>query len=258
MDKGIVEEVLITLITSFKIWILFYGGLLLSIDTIFFTYFPATILGTVFIAGLLYKFRIPAANLEDVDGFFGHQLRPSLYLDENSMHTNQAPIEEQAGGLTVKSRLLLMKSPPQMSSTPNTNGQQSNGRRVLSETPLVIVGHRAAGLDAPENSLSAIRECKKRGCTTVEFDVSLTKDNVAVLFHDDNLIRIAGVDRDINDMTFEELQRIDISVLHPLGEKFRKERVPTFEEAVNLCLSLGIKFIIDLKDDNETVSLLFQ
>lgn len=29
--------------------------------------------------------------------------------------------------------------------------------------------------------------------------------------------------------------------------------VPTFEEAVNLCLSIGMKFIIDLKDDDETV-----
>lgn len=54
-------------------------------------------------------------------------------------------------------------------------------------------------------------------------------------------------------MSWDELSRVDISVMHPLGEKFRGERVPTFEEAVNLCLSLGVKFIIDLKDDDETV-----
>ncbi|XP_021952315.1 glycerophosphodiester phosphodiesterase 1 isoform X2 [Folsomia candida] len=254
-SRSLIEDGLLTGITSFRIWLILYGGLLIFIDTVFCTYFPTTVLGTILLTGVLWKFRLPLASKDDVEGFFGVSFRPSLQLDDNLDPTSNTPIQDQPG-LTVKSRLLLMRSPPSQLSTSSSNGQkngQKNGGRIVSEAPLIVVGHRGAGLDAPENSLSAIRECKNRGCEAVEFDVNLTKDNIPVLFHDDNLIRIAGIDRNIKDMTLDELKKVDISIMHPLGDRFRKERVPTFEEAVNLCLSIGMKFIIDLKDDDETV-----
>lgn len=226
------SETLYILATSFKVWLILYGLLLVLSDSLF-TYFPLVIIGTLVLFGVATKFKLPPAPQEYVDAMFGKTFRP-----EEALLNGNGPTSP---GLTVRSRLSFILS------SPEENGQLVDGG------PLTIVGHRGAGLDAPENSISAIRLCAQRGCRAVEFDVSMTKDLVPVLFHDDNLIRICGIDREISDMTWEELKNIDISLLHPLGDKFRGERVPTLDEAISTCLSLGVKFIIDLKDENEKV-----
>lgn len=56
----------------------------------------------------------------------------------------------------------------------------------------------------PENSLAAFKNAVDHGYG-VEFDVQLTSDNVAVVFHDDSLERMCGVDMKIYEMTYEEI-----------------------------------------------------
>jgi len=198
-----------------------------------FTYFPLVLIGTIIVFALAQKFKLQPAPQEYVDAMFGKPFRPSGEM-VNGVTGPTSP------GLTVRSRLSFI-----MNSEENVLRPDGG--------PLTIIGHRGAGLDAPENSISAIRLCAQRGCRAVEFDVSMTKDLVPVLFHDDNLVRICGIDREISDMTWDELKVLDISVLHPLGEMFRGERIPSLDEAIATCLSLGVKFIIDLKDENEKV-----
>lgn len=224
------SETIYILTTCFKVWLVVYGLLLVTWDNVF-TYFPLLFIGALVVFGLAQKFKLPVAPQEYVDAMFGKPFRPSGELLNG--------IGPTSPGLTVKSRLSFILS------SPDENPEDAG--------PLSIIGHRAAGLDAPENSISAIRNCALRGCKAVEFDVSLTKDFVPVLFHDDNLLRIAGIDREISDMTWDELKSVDISVMHPLADKFKGERIPTFDEAIQTCISLGVKFIIDLKDENEKV-----
>ncbi|CAL8123700.1 unnamed protein product [Orchesella dallaii] len=223
------SETMYIFMTCLKVWLIIYGLLLVTVDSVF-TYFPILIVGTLVLFAAAQKLKLPPANQENVDAMFGKPFRPLV-------ETLNGPASP---GLTVKSRLNLLNSP-------------ASGDMSQDGGPLTIIGHRGAGLDAPENSISSIRLCAQRGCRVVEFDVSMTKDFVPVLFHDDNLVRIAGIDREISDMTWDELKTIDISVLHPLGDRFRGEKVPTLDEAINTCLSLGVRFIIDLKDENEKV-----
>src|SRR5690606_35216840 len=56
----------------------------------------------------------------------------------------------------------------------------------------VIIAHRGASKDAPENTRSALDEAFRQGAPVIEFDVRETKDGVLVLFHDDKLDRVAG------------------------------------------------------------------
>ena len=61
----------------------------------------------------------------------------------------------------------------------------------------------AAGI--PENSIPAFRRAAELGFG-IELDVQLTADGEAVVFHDKNLQRVCGVNRDLCDCTWAELQ----------------------------------------------------
>ncbi len=61
----------------------------------------------------------------------------------------------------------------------------------------------------PENSMSAFKRALDNGFG-MEFDVHLTKDDIPVVFHDDNLKRMCGVDAMLKDFTYEELQQFNL------------------------------------------------
>jgi len=110
------------------------------------------------------------------------------------------------------------------------------------------VAHRAAGLDAPENSLEALRLAAKNGARVVEFDVSFTSDKTAVVFHDDTVDRVTQATGNITNLPFSSLKKLDLSVKHPLGAGF--SGIPKLDDFVEECLRLKLKMIIDLKTYN--------
>lgn len=63
--------------------------------------------------------------------------------------------------------------------------------------------------DAPENSMRAFQKAVEADFG-IELDVQLSKDGVAVVFHDDTLKRICGVEGRVCERTFEELQQLSL------------------------------------------------
>ncbi|KAL1508956.1 hypothetical protein ABEB36_003769 [Hypothenemus hampei] len=112
------------------------------------------------------------------------------------------------------------------------------------------IAHRGAGLDAPENSLVAFDLCHKGGCDFIEFDVTLTSDGVPVVFHDSSLERLADSNLIVNKTTYDALKNIDISIKHPLRDRFGITNIPTLDQTVTKLLANGQKMIIDIKDNN--------
>lgn len=68
-----------------------------------------------------------------------------------------------------------------------------------------IVAHRGIWSDAPENSLLSIKRAIEAGYDVVEIDVRRTADGEFVLLHDDTLERMAGVDKEPEQLTLAEL-----------------------------------------------------
>ena len=122
-----------------------------------------------------------------------------------------------------------------------------------------VVAHRAACLDAPENSLEAVRLAAKNGAKWIEFDVSFTSDQQAVAFHDHTVNRVTTGSGDIESFTLTQLSSLDLATKHPLSDSFSQCKIPTVDQFIAECLRLDIKMIIDLKTYNqpeETVGLL--
>jgi glycerophosphoryl diester phosphodiesterase len=88
-----------------------------------------------------------------------------------------------------------------------------------------------------ENSMSAFAAAKEMGFG-IELDVRLSKDGELVVFHDDNLTRVAGIDGKVIDFTAEELSKMSLSGTN--------DGVPTLREVLNL-IDGAVPLIIEIK-----------
>lgn len=111
----------------------------------------------------------------------------------------------------------------------------------------VVFGHRGAGLDMPENTLSAFRLCRSNGGDGIEIDVEITSDGVAVILHDDTVDRTTDGTGDIGTMTFEQARKLNAGAKHPKGSSLAPEPMPTLEETLTLCLDLGLHVFVEVK-----------
>lgn len=75
-------------------------------------------------------------------------------------------------------------------------------------SPLVI-GHRGASADAPENSLAAFSMAAEQGADGIELDVRLSADGWPVVVHDEAVDRITNGSGYVSDLTVKQLQALE-------------------------------------------------
>ena len=80
---------------------------------------------------------------------------------------------------------------------------------TLARTPLII-GHRGASADLPENTLAAFALAAEQRADGIELDVQFSADNQIVIFHDATLERLTGSKRKVSELTTLELKDIDL------------------------------------------------
>ena len=85
----------------------------------------------------------------------------------------------------------------------------------------MVIGHRGASSEAPENTLKAFERAIELNADYIEFDLQKTLNREIIISHDSDLLRFAGKMKSLRDMSLEEIKRIDI------GEG---ERIPTLHE----------------------------
>lgn len=135
----------------------------------------------------------------------------------------------------------------------DTKNSHDSYQEEESENVFKVFAHRGAGLDAPENSIAAFSKCHEKGCFAVEFDLVLTADDVPVIFHDSTVDRVTSGSGAIENLTWDELQTYDISVKHPLKERFVGEKIALFKDVVELCLELNMHMVIDIKEQQSKI-----
>jgi glycerophosphoryl diester phosphodiesterase len=88
----------------------------------------------------------------------------------------------------------------------------------------------------PENTLEAFESAVRQGYGA-ELDVRLTKDGQVVVFHDEDLRRLTGVDRRICDLTYEELSAVRITGSNA-GIPLFAQVLPVFEHKAPLIVEI--------------------
>lgn len=69
----------------------------------------------------------------------------------------------------------------------------------------LIIGHRGASAEAPENTRAAFRKALDQGAEGLETDVQLSADNIPVLWHDDDLGKLGLAGRRVDEFSVREL-----------------------------------------------------
>jgi glycerophosphoryl diester phosphodiesterase len=93
--------------------------------------------------------------------------------------------------------------------------------------PLVIA-HRGSSAYAPENTLAAFKLAAEQGADAIELDADLTRDGHVVVMHDATIDRTTDGHGNVNDLTLEEIRRVDAGAWK--DAVFKDERVPLLEE----------------------------
>jgi glycerophosphoryl diester phosphodiesterase len=127
----------------------------------------------------------------------------------------------------------------------------------------VIVAHRGGSLEAPENTLAAVKHGIRVGSDWQEIDVQLSKDQRVIVMHDDTVDRTTNGSGLVGEMLAVDLQQLTadqpmwsdkviarlraLGVSEPgFGDRFAGERVPTLEQVLRLPNS---RLMIEIKTD---------
>lgn len=118
-------------------------------------------------------------------------------------------------------------------------------------TPFMNIDYAHRGLhdnqsSAPENSLSAIREAVNK-CYGIEFDVQLSRDKNAVVFHDFCLDRACNIDKRVDECDYDDLKTRKL---------FNSEEgIPLLSDVLNT-VNGKVPLIVELKASDNHVSIL--
>lgn len=93
---------------------------------------------------------------------------------------------------------------------------------------IILAAHRGDRKKYPENTMPAFISAYEHGVDMIETDVHMTSNGHLILMHDRNALRTTGVDRNIDQMTIDDIRRLDAS--YERREDHSGIGVPTVEE----------------------------
>ena len=103
---------------------------------------------------------------------------------------------------------------------------------------LAVMAHRGGSLEAPENTIESFKYALEIGSDIIETDIQLSSDGIPYIFHDDDLKRIPGIEKNFNELLASEIDELNI---------FDDCKIPTLEETLKQFPNT--KFQIDFKTD---------
>lgn len=117
----------------------------------------------------------------------------------------------------------------------------------------MIIAHRGASFDAPENTLASAKLGWEQQADAVEIDIHLSADNRIMVIHDKDTKRTTGVDLPVAATSSSRLRELDAGSWK--NEKYKGEKIPFLNEILAI-IPEGKKLIIEIKSNKDIVPYL--
>lgn len=108
-----------------------------------------------------------------------------------------------------------------------------------------VIGHRGAKAYAPENTLESIATAASLGVEWVELDVKLTRDNMPIIFHDEELDRTTNGSGLVAQTDYADIANLEAGSW--FGDSFAGIKIPTLEEAIDVILKHNLGLNLEIK-----------
>lgn len=105
----------------------------------------------------------------------------------------------------------------------------------------VLVAHRGASADAPENTLPAFKLAWEQGADAIEGDFRLTNDGHIVCIHDDTTKRTGDCELNVSKSSLTQLRSIDVGSWK--SAPWKDTRIPTLPEILAIIPVSGTLFL---------------
>ena len=112
--------------------------------------------------------------------------------------------------------------------------------------PALVVAHRGASQQAPENTLAAFRLAISQGAPAVECDVRLSADGVPVVIHDGTVDRTTDGQGAVAALSLDVIKGLDAGQGHE--GRHAGERIPTLAETLAVCAGRA-RLFMELKPE---------
>ena len=118
---------------------------------------------------------------------------------------------------------------------------------------VVIIAHRGASFEAPENTLASVNLAWEQNADAAEIDVCLSKDNRIMVIHDKDTKRTAGEKLVVKESLASELRRLDVGSFK--SPDYQGEKIPFIKEVIET-IPEGKKLIVEVKCGTEILPFL--
>jgi len=125
--------------------------------------------------------------------------------------------------------------------------------RIPEPGRVLVIGHRGAEALAPENTWPSFQIGTQAGADLLEIDVQLTRDGLAICFHDFTLEPKFRDSRWVRDLAWDELRGLDVGSW--FGPAFAGERIPRLADVLDWArgrvgLQVDLKHGFEAADDD--------
>ena len=102
----------------------------------------------------------------------------------------------------------------------------------------LLIAHRGASRDEPENTLRAFETAIRQGAEMIELDLQITGDGHVIVLHDETLDHTTDRSGRVDRLTLAEIKQADAG---------QGERIPTLTETLDLTLG-QVRLYLEIKD----------